>query len=169
LAAELAREGQLVTAHDRERAHREAEENRRIDAEARVARAEQDLAAVRQREKQREVAIINRKERRKKLLLAVAALIVSVVLIGAAELAIRRLSLTWVLEHPQSYGLRLGAYGLVLVVCLAAFRRDWSKKLMVVAAIPLIVALLSLLGGPRSSGSGSDSHASPPSARPAHR
>ena len=161
IAKEQAAESARALSAQKELQHEAA---RRAEAEGRRARdAEKradDLAA-------QVAAARGDAEKRRSRDRVIAGLAVGLIAYGLFELAIRAFHFTWLLEHPNSYGLRAAvALGLV-TTSLGLFRKDWRKFCFGSLFVPLILVVIALLGGatrpvPGTGNAGDSQQAAPP-------
>lgn len=77
----------------------------------------------------------------------VAAILTSAVMILLFELVVYFGPVTWLKDHPHSYGLQGGITFLILCVLMGLFVPQWRKWCWGMGVLPLLVLILSLLGG----------------------
>lgn len=85
--------------------------------------------------------------KRKNNLSIIKALIVSGIVIAIFELLAYRLPWTWLITHPNSYGLQLAIDVLLLLLVFTIFITNWRKYILGSMLIPIFGFLLSLLEG----------------------
>lgn len=79
------------------------------------------------------------------------AIIISFIVVLVFELFVYFLPITWLKNHPDSYGLQGGIILFIVFSILGFCKRQWRKFCWGVALLALLVLILSLLGGPTKS------------------
>jgi hypothetical protein len=82
----------------------------------------------------------------------IAALGVSAVLIIGFEMLVYGLPWNWLKNHTNSFGLQAAVSGAIISFMLGLFRPRWRKVWWLVILSALAVAVITLVGGPSSSG-----------------
>jgi hypothetical protein len=134
----------------------EAEASSRAEAEKRAIEAEAEAinfqARLQQLEQQAEQDAVERQQRQYRLAVrneSLKGITLGIVTSILIELTVRQLSFTWLLQHPNSYGIRLGTYGMLTAIMIGIFRKPWRSYCWGTAALAMVVTLIQLLGGPR--------------------
>jgi len=78
----------------------------------------------------------------------IVAIIISLILVFLFELLVYFVPITWVKNHPNSYGLQGSIIFLIPCLIVGLFKPQSRKLCWRVAAIAFVVLFLSLLGGP---------------------
>jgi len=81
----------------------------------------------------------------------IVAIIISFVVDLVFELLVYFVPITWVKNHPNSYGLQGSIFFLIPCLIVGLFKPQYRKWCWGVGAIAFIVLLLSLMGGPSDS------------------
>lgn len=76
------------------------------------------------------------------------AIIVGIVSVGVFEWLIYNIPWTWLITHPNSYGLQGSVDLLILSISFFIFTPKWRKSVMLPLIISVIGIVLTLLGGP---------------------
>lgn len=122
----------------------EAEAKLRSAAEDRARRAEAQAAELIDAKDRAATAARIQRENRVKLGIGI---VVGLLIAAAGEATFRLVPFTWLLNHPNGYGLR-GCFALiVMAISIAVFRRDWAKTCLIVAVFPGILIILQIVGG----------------------
>ncbi len=79
-------------------------------------------------------------------------IVISIFIICIFEFLIYRIPISWLQNHPNSYGLQGGFVLLVPCFVAGCFKPRWRKWCWGGAALAIIVLILSLLGGPNENG-----------------
>jgi Fe2+ transport system protein B len=85
-------------------------------------------------------------QKAKRILIATA---VSLILIIVFELLVYKLPVTWVINHPNSYGIQGSIICLIPCLIVGFFKPTWRKWFWAGAVLAFLAVLLSLIGGPR--------------------
>lgn len=117
----------------------------RLAAEERAKGAEGRLALI---EAARAEESRERETRRKRNRL-IEGIVIGVLLDVAAEWAFQHWQFGWLLMHPNSYGLRVCLFVLLVAGTASLFRRDLWKPLLPLVLIPSILIVPQIVGGPR--------------------
>jgi hypothetical protein len=146
--AEVAEQSRLRIESER---RAELEKERADEAERRILAAEADLAAQRSKTEQSAVAeaaaVQARRESRRRLKLTALGVGVGMLTVLVAEVVFYLANWTWLLEHPNGYGIRGCIACCLIAISLAAFRRDWWGRCIAAIALPAFFVLLQIVGG----------------------
>src|SRR5450759_4479560 len=99
---------------------REEADRLRTEAELRATSAEAELEHLRTHERERT-------ESRKRISRTTIGIIAAIAFAILCEGLIRRYSFPWLMDHPQSYGLRGAFYTGSAALLIGALRRDWLR------------------------------------------
>jgi hypothetical protein len=122
-----------------------AEARARLAAEERAKDAEDRLAALEGASQ----AQNREREARDKRNRLIAGLVIGVLLAVVVEWAFQHWRFEWLLLHPNSYGLRVCLFVLLVAATTTLFRRDLWKILVPLVVIPSILIVPQIVGGPR--------------------
>lgn len=78
-----------------------------------------------------------------------SAVAISSILIIVFELLVYKLPVTWVINHPNSYGIQGSIICLIPCLVVGFFKPTWRKWFWAGAVLAFLAVLLSLIGGPR--------------------
>jgi len=142
LAATLEKDKVVQELRYQASSEREEADRLRTEAELRATSAEAELEHLRTHERERT-------ESRKRISRTTIGIIAAIAFAILCEWLIRRYSFPWLMDHPQSYGLRGAFYTGSAALLIGALRRDWLRTCLKLAVIPAIFIILQLVGGPR--------------------
>jgi predicted DNA-binding transcriptional regulator AlpA len=77
----------------------------------------------------------------------VAGMLISLCIVCPFLLLVHVVPITWVTDHPNSYGLQGSIIGLIVCLILGYCKPKWRKWCWGTAGIAFLVLMLSLLGG----------------------
>jgi hypothetical protein len=152
---EKAEKQQIASDLDRERTARDQVTT--ALAHERAARADQEAAAAAERQREQEAVSAElmrertareQAERRAARMLLFIAVIGVLVAVAGFEFVIQTTPLTWVVQHPQSYGLRAAFYTTMLLGILGWVRPTWRKWCWGTGVVTFLGVIYQLLGGP---------------------
>lgn len=113
------------------------EQQARESAEKRAAEAE---AAT--------VALAAKSERKSDIITVTISLTAFVGFAVIAELLVYRLPWAWLLNHPNSYGIRASVYLTVLLFFIGLLKKSWRKGCWGTGIVAIAAVLLQIIGGP---------------------
>jgi hypothetical protein len=96
-----------------------------------------------------DLSIQEKYERLKTRLTAGVALIIALLLVGVAEWSLHRWQWLWLMQHPNSYSIRLLAYAAVALFVFGGLVPRSRPFCWLGSLLPLLIALVRSLGGPR--------------------
>lgn len=115
-----------------------------------IARREIQAREEAEKRAEQEVLLRQKAERNARIYAATAAYTLSFILIIAFEVLIRWLNWSWLIQHPNSYGLQIAFDSLLILSIVGFFHPHWRKFCWGFGAFAIVGILFQLLGGPKS-------------------
>jgi len=159
-SALLEEKAALMQQLEKEKAERESEEGQfqkeRSERQKEITQALEQTTIERQarenaenRANQAEIHATEADQRSARLIGVVKSIVLSVIVIAAFEALVYQLPWGWLMSHPNSYAIQAMFDMTITLGLFGLFISDWRKWCWGVAAIPVIIGLLQILGGPR--------------------
>jgi hypothetical protein len=88
-------------------------------------------------------------DRRFKTLKILSGLLIALVLVVLFELFIHKLPWAWLVEHNKSYSIQIAICLAIVTLVAGLIHKPWLKTCLKLLLIPLLILIVSLLGGPK--------------------
>lgn len=133
---------------------RQNEEKYRLELEERRNAEKEASTAKTEKQKAEDIAIKERKKRvtteqKLQITISILAFLLGFITIGIFEWLLYKLPWTWLITHPNSYGLQGSIDLLLLSIFLIIFIPKWRKHVLLPLGISILGIICTLLGGPK--------------------